>query len=179
MEHGSCLLDSENVSEGVDCYHAMISAPNLQVSGLGSAEVVSLELLVDGAVLSDREPLLDQGVEVLVRLKVRVLSCRKRASISVFVHDQTMSPVVSCSILKNKSELLSVLPGEYELMIPLWDMDLNTGKYSFVVSVKDIETAESLIRVQGLQPFRVSLLGTHWGKVVRPMVATSVRSEEF
>jgi hypothetical protein len=62
-------------------------------------------------------------------------------------------------------------PGEHLLEIPLGIMDLNAGKYHFVVGIIDMKSGIGLARVQGLRPFRVFSNHTVWGRIVRPAVA--------
>ena len=73
-------------------------------------------------------------------------------------------------------KLLPISAGLHRLEIPLGEVDLNAGKYSFVIGIRDAGTAAILRRVQGLCPFRVLSRTTHWGRIVRPVMLKNNRS---
>ncbi|QBQ54490.1 ABC transporter ATP-binding protein [Nitrosococcus wardiae] len=172
MEHGSTLLDSPNPAEGIDHYYALVKH-EVQTSGTGEALVLGLDLLVDGETLTGEEPSIPQGSSVTAMLRVRVDGPRRGAHVSLFIHDETMAPVVCTPIYDADSRMLCLSPGEHHLEIPLGIIDLNAGKYSFVVAIRDVKTSISLARVQGLRSFRVFSERTHWGKIVRPAIPQS------
>jgi lipopolysaccharide transport system ATP-binding protein len=170
MGHGCPLLDTVDVAEGVDQYHALVGEQKTNVSGSGEAQVVSLDLLIDGIPASGGEPLVPHGsfLTALIRLKV---DSAEAAEVTLVLADESLSPVVSSPMLGPDSGLLSLPPGEHTLRVPLWQVDLNRGRYSFVVGVRGATTRTTLARVQGLMPFRVAADFTAWGKVVRPVSA--------
>jgi len=55
---------------------------------------------------------------------------------------------------------------------PLGPLDLVAGKYSFTLAIADKQTKRALIRSRGLHEFRVFADKAHWGRVVRPIVAS-------
>jgi lipopolysaccharide transport system ATP-binding protein len=169
MAHGAALLDSFNPAEGIDRYNALVKYDVL-TSGTGEAQVLGLDLLMDGETLTVEEPSIPQGSSATVMLQVRVDVSRTAAQVLLFIHDETMAPVVCMPLYDVESRMLCLSPGEHQLEIPLGVIDLNAGKYSFVVSIQDMKTLTSLARVQGLQPFRVFSDKTRWGKIVRPVI---------
>ena len=81
---------------------------------------LSNDLFVDGEQLHGNEPSLKTGDFLSVRLTISVNDSQRGAYISINILDQTTSPVVSCPIKENESELLCVTPGKTVLTIPFW-----------------------------------------------------------
>lgn len=169
MKHGATLLDSTNPAEGIDCYFALVKHEQ-QTSGTGEAQVLGLDLLVDGKMLTGEEPVIPQGSSATAVLRMQVDGPRACAHASLYIMDETMAPLVCTPIHDACSQMLCLPPGEHLLEIPLGIIELNAGKYNFVVSIWDANTSITLARGEGLRPFRVFSDQTHWGKIVRPAV---------
>jgi lipopolysaccharide transport system ATP-binding protein len=169
MKHGVTLLDSQNPAEGIDCYYSL-AKHEVQISGAGGAQVLGLDLLVDGKLLTGEEPSIPLGSSATAVLRLQVDGPRARAHASLTIHDQTTAPLVYTPIYGADSRMLSLPPGDHLLEIPLGIIELNAGKYSFVVGILDPDTETGLARVQGLRPFRVLAKRTAWAKFVRPAV---------
>lgn len=169
MKHGATLLDTPRIGEGIDCYYSLVKH-EVQSSGTGEARVLGLEMLVDGKILTGDEPSIPQGSSATAVLRLQVDGPRACAHALLTIHDEAMAPLVCMPIYDADSRKLSLPPGEHLLQIPLGIMDLNAGKYNFVVGISDPSTGIGLARVQGLRPFRVLSKATVWGKIVRPAV---------
>jgi lipopolysaccharide transport system ATP-binding protein len=170
LKHGVALLDSTNLSEGIDCYYSL-AKQEVQTTGAGGAQVLGLELLVNGEMVTGDEPRVAWGSSATAMLRVQVDASRARVIPAIFIHDEASAPVVSTPIRDASSQALALPPGEHLLEIPLGTIELNAGKYHFVVGMLDVATGTGLARVQGLRPFRVISKGVTWGKIVRPAVA--------
>ena len=169
MERGHVLLDSPNPAEGIDQYYKLVKY-DVQSSGTGGARVLGLDLFVNGRPVAGTEPSIPQGAIVKAILQLRVDGTNRAADAHLFIHDEGMAPIVCIPLHGGDGKLLNLKPGEHTLELQLGAIDLNAGKYSFVMSVRDADSLVSLVRTQGLQPFRVFADTTQWGKVVRPAV---------
>ncbi len=167
LQHGETLLDSPNPADGIDRYYALVRHER-QTSGTGEAQVVGLDLLADGVLLTEEEPSVPQGAMMTARLRVRIDGPRAGAEVTVFIHDEAMAPLVCIPTFGDDSRPLTLPPGEHLLEMPLGALDLNGGKYSFVVGISDSSSSISLARAQGLRPFRAFSGQTQWGRIVRP-----------
>lgn len=172
LQHGATLLDSPNPAEAIDRYYALVKYQT-QASGTGEAEILAFDLVASGGLLSGEDPRVEQGSPLGVRLRVRIDGPRAGAHVLVFIHDETMAPLVCVPIQNADGGMLLLSPGEHALEIPLGIVDLNAGKFNFVIGIRDASTSISLARVEGLRPFRVFSDRTQWGKIVRPAVPTS------
>jgi lipopolysaccharide transport system ATP-binding protein len=169
LEKGTTALDSTNPAEGIDRYYALVKH-DVHKSGTGEAQVLGLDLIVDGQNVNEDEPTIKQGSLVIVMLQIHLNKLLPDANVLLFILDEAMAPIICVPVFSHESCMLNITPGTHNLKIPLGKMDLNSGKFSFVIVVRDAETLISRTRVQGLQPFRVISEQTYWGKIVRPVV---------
>lgn len=169
LERGATLLDSINPADGIDRYFGLLKH-EVQISGTGEARVLGLDLVVDGQTLTGDEPIILQGVSATALLQFQLDQKCSGAHVLLYIHDEAMAPLVCTPIFNAKSDLLHLPPGFHHLEISLGKMELNAGKYSFVIGIREAETSLSLARVQGLRPFRIFSEKTYWGKIVRPAV---------
>jgi lipopolysaccharide transport system ATP-binding protein len=167
MDKGRTVLDAADPAQGIDRYYASLEPEKLS-SGSGEAELLALSLIVDGREISEAEPRLAQGVAAQADLRLRVAGPRNGAQITLYIHDEALTPVVCIPVMEDTDRFLSLPPGEWRLRVPLGSLDLNAGKYSFVLAVRDDRTMVALSRLQGLAPFRIFASRSHWGNVVRP-----------
>ena len=166
MERGKTLLDASNPADGIDRYYSMIHLDK-QVAGTGEAEMLHASLVVNGREATGPEPQIPQGAQAHVVLTLRIVDPQKRAHVNLYIHDEAMTPVVCFPIQDETGEPLCVEGGRWQVNIPLGTLDLNAGKYSFVIAVRDAGTSLSLCRLQGVLPFRIAATQSHWGKIVR------------
>jgi lipopolysaccharide transport system ATP-binding protein len=174
MEQGRTVLDAPDPAEGIDRYYASIE-PEKLASGSGDAELVELSLVADGAALDGREPQVHQGTAAEADLRLHIHGSASAAQLSLFIHDEALTPIVCIPVVDETGEPLALAPGEWRLRVPLGPLELNAGKYSFVVAVRDASTRIALCRVQGVCPFRIYAARSEWGKVVRPSHARVTR----
>jgi len=173
MGHGTVLLDSKNLSDGIDLYHSLIKHKQ-QTYGIGEVEINNLKLLVNNSELDNAEPAIQQGTELGARIKLRIDSAIEGANIRVIILDAAMIGVIVMPMCDVDGELKKFPSGELEFEISMGIMELVAGKYSFAVVVGDAKTKEALSRVQGLSPFRIISDKADWGKLVRPIVPQKV-----
>jgi homopolymeric O-antigen transport system ATP-binding protein len=168
MDKGRTVLDAADPAQGIDRYYASIQTERL-ASGTGEAELLDFSLGANGDDAFFRpEPLITQGAIAHADLSVRVAGGRNGAQLSLYIHDEALSPVVCLPVLDDAGKPLTLRPGSWRVRVPLGALDLNAGKYSFVLAIRDDRSMVALCRVQGIFPFRIFASTTYWGKVVRP-----------
>jgi len=169
LEKGRNLLDTPTPAQGIDQYYSLVKH-EIQLSGTGEAVVHSIDLIAASGVLADEEPSIAHGTELAVRLAISVTRSHCEASVILYAMDEAMTPVLCVPLCDQAGKLARFPVGDIAIDVPLGVLELAAGKYSFVISVSDCETRESLVRVQGLRPFRVFAPTAYWGKLVRPAV---------
>jgi lipopolysaccharide transport system ATP-binding protein len=166
LDHSRCLLDTDEPGKAIDFYYSMIDLQQRE-SGTGEAKVVSVNLKDDDLVPG--EPTVVQGTAATVLVRIRVQS--RGAYLKVFIHDQVTSPVMCIPVLDEEGNNILFDAGEFEVELPLGNVDLTAGKYFFVVTLREARTSIILARAEGMCPFRVTADEYHWGKIVRPAKA--------
>ena len=169
LENGRVLADCQNPSDGIDRYFELIKHTQ-HTSGTGKAEILSLELAVNNQLLIDAKPSLLQGIEASAILGVRIDDANCHVNILMIVRDESLSPIMALPLNQQNGDMKCISTGEHRLEIPLGNIDLNSGSYSFVVAVTDRDTRVVHARVEGLCSFRVTANRHYWGKVVRPVM---------
>lgn len=169
LDHGKVTLDSTDVAAGIDRYFGMTEG-EAQVSGTGAAQVLDLEIQAGDIQSRKAEPCIPQGAEATAVLRLEVDESVKAATVMLQVNDTAMAPLISHPLQSADGEMFLVGPGTHRLELKLGTLDLNAGKYSFVVAIRDAASSTVLGRTQGLAPFRISAPVTHWGRIVRPIV---------
>jgi len=173
MSHGAVLVDSSNLSEGIDQYYGMVKHEQ-QVSGTGEADISSVELIVNQQYVESVEPTIQHGVEMGFRINLLIDSNRSGAYIFLNIMDAAMNPIVTIPIYNTEGGLYRFPASVVEFKMSMGEVELSSGKYSLSISVRDSETNEVLSRVQGLCPFRITSDKVHWGKIVRHVVPQKV-----
>lgn len=163
LEKGQVLIDSPSVPEGIDRYYALLKH-NIQTSGTGEADVISMQLACDGKPLQGEEPAIAHGAQLAATLHLRLAF---EVTVLMVIRDDAQAAVISAP-LHDRNGKMRFPPGEHHLKIPFGEIDLNAGKYSFAITITDVSTQIILGRIQGICPFRIIAAENFWGKIVRP-----------
>ena len=169
IKHGNVLLDSPNPAEGIDLYYGLIDH-GLQISGTGAALILELKLKIDKEYAQNDEPSIAQGASASAILRLYLDEKQSGAHVFLYIHDDAMAPLVCLPVHNLHGQMLTLAPGEHRLDIPLGVLELNAGKYSFVVGVRAADSPRILARAEGLCPFRIFSTHTNWGRIVRPAI---------
>lgn len=167
LEKGAIALDTPDAALAIDRYFDLVRHER-QVSGTGAAQVLGLRLKVDGGAPAGQGVPVARGASTTAELELALDEICRAAEVLVYIHDEAMAPLMCFPVHDAASRMLLLGPGRHRLVIPLGPMELNSGKYSFVVGVRDPETHTVFARVQGLHPFRVFSEAAYWGRLVRP-----------
>jgi hypothetical protein len=118
-------------------------------------------------------PTLLQGVECTVTFRVKI-EAEHTAELWVVIQDAALAAVLSIPVMDVQGQIIELPPGEHTLRVPLGVMELNAGRYSFVIGVREVRLNTNLCRHQGIGPFRVHAERVHWAKLVRNSVSERV-----
>jgi energy-coupling factor transporter ATP-binding protein EcfA2 len=171
LKNGRVHTYTDVLGEGISAYMDCFEPPT-GLSGTGEVRVAEVEVAEAGAdpAGAPRTKMLEiqQGTVAELRLKVASVRRGLHAMLQVYVMDQSSNPVVCYEQFP-----LSFSDTEMPLCLPLGVMDLNSGRYSFIIAVSelsdDARTGSCLCRVQGVAPFQVNASQHHWGTVVRQL----------
>ena len=167
LEQGQCLIDTREPAKGINHYYSMIKMER-QEWGTGEAKIKNIFLKIGDELLLNPEPQILQGTKAFVVLHLQIQSGHRGAYVDVYVHDEARHPVIIFPVRNNKGEALLFKPGDYQVEIPLGALDLNSGRYSLGLGVRDADLAIVMVHAEGFSPFRISAKEFHGGKIVRP-----------
>ncbi len=177
MDHGHTVLDTTEPGVAVNHYFGLVKNAQ-QVSGSGGASVLNIALTSSGITHQDGNAVVRQGEEGTVDLSLRIEHGHK-GMVSLYVDDATLAQVLVVPVADEHGKLLLLGPGEHRLRIPLGPLEMNAGKYSLLVGVRDPQTETNLCRHQGLSPFTVSSDRVYWSKFVRIGSARILSTEQL
>ncbi len=170
MDHGRTVLDTTETGRAINHYYGL-AASAAQVSGTGGAEVLGIRMSADGVEYGGGVPSIAQGAEVIVTLQVRVAHGRTADQITLFVDDATMSNLLAVPVKDGNGAYIALGAGIHTLRIPVGRLELNAGRYSFMVYLRDASDQTGLCRHQGLLPFSVHAERVFWSRFVREGVS--------
>ena len=177
MSHGTMLLDTPNPAEGIGKYYGLVRHTK-QISGTGGAEILGLTLKRDGNIIESEDLAFDTSAELTLLLGLRIHESVAGAKLVIVIRDEAEIPVRTIPVWDCDSKDAVYSPGEYFVEIPLGPIELNSGKYAFVVAISDASTSVVLARVQGLHPFRVISPFNYWSPGVSPRVSRIVSNSD-
>ncbi len=168
MQKGLSFLHTKEVHEGIEAYLSLFPIES-NIAGTGGA-LISKAYLVSPDILSDalaEEPIIPQGSQVYLELEI-INHCALQASLAIYIMDNSISPVICYYASSQTSHPLNkISKGLTKLRVNLGSLELNAGRYSFVLTVTDPLARQSLTRVQGICPFRIRANDVQWGQFVR------------
>lgn len=167
MEHGQVVTDTSDISVAIDQYNRMIKIVPSTV-GCGQFSIRSIDLDVPGLSIEDGIPHIDQGMSGVLKLELEIESSVKRCQVTPYIADETHSSMIGFPLVDEQGKEICFSPGLHRITVPLGDLEMNPGNYSFIFLAQEIDTGHYLRREQGLFPFRVRAAGLKWGKFSRP-----------
>ena len=167
MEQGQCLTDAREPAKGINQYYSMLKLERREW-GTGEAKIKNLLLKIGDELLLNPEPEIFQGTEASVVLHLEIQSGHRGAYVNVYILDEANNAVMCFPVHNNKSAALLFKPGDCQVEIPLGALDLNSGKYSFALGLRDANSAIVMVHAEGLSPFRIYAQESHGVKIVRP-----------
>jgi lipopolysaccharide transport system ATP-binding protein len=169
MDHGHTVLDTEEPGVAVNHYFGLVKEVQ-QVSGSGGASVLGINMTLNGVALPSRDAVVPQGSDATIELSIRIEEGHK-GIISIYVDDATLAQVLIVPVSSEPGVPIVLDPGDHQLVIPMGRLEMNAGKYSILVGVRDPQTETNICRHQGLLPFTVSADRVYWSKFVRPGIS--------
>jgi lipopolysaccharide transport system ATP-binding protein len=168
MNAGQVVCDTDSVELGIDRYLELFPQEK-QLAGTGEAIVENLVLSSGGRSWSgEEEGSLRQGEELTVSFDVRITNPKIRGvCANLAIHDQGMDPVIAYRDNGEANGVRLLPSGSGRFTIALGKIDLNAGKYSLLIAVRDPDGRQTLARVQGLGTFRVIADIVSWGRIHR------------
>lgn len=173
MDHGRALVDTSNVSEGIDNYFKLIKASVVE-AGVGGAALDSIVLKGEACSASNEGVRIRSGTQAFLELEFFIDGALNGAQLHFTIINEAMSAAACYPVHNEKGDVRVFSSGSHRIRVDLGKLELRAGKYDFVVALNDVSSGESLLRTQGLVPFRVIDNKAYWGQFVRPAKAADL-----
>lgn len=173
MQAGGSLLDTSDVSAGVDLYLSLFPSGSI-VAGTGEAQIENIRLLAGQKEQGqDKEVAIAAGETLGVCFDV-VVPPGFSEPLELFfqINDSGLGALVSFDRTVSASSGAQLVPGRNHVRASFGAVDFNAGRYSLVVAVLGGNPRRALARIQGVGRFRVTANHVHWGRFVRPVEVT-------
>ena len=167
MDQGMPLLDTSNPGEGINCYYGQMKFIGSR-SGTGNAKLESFEIFQDDTDLGS-DPVINQGQDIQALVGFSVDGFQRQFIVRVLIDDEAQTPIIAYPLIDYSGDIMRFDSGRYKVKVPLGEIDLNAGVYSFMVAIIDDDTQAIELRESGIAPFSVVADRMMWSKVVRPV----------
>lgn len=169
MEHGQVDLDTNETTEAIDRYFSLVKHEQ-NLAGQGTVKVNKVTIMGTDSYGRPSHSVLTQGCNTVINLMFTVIEQDEPARMWVSIDDESASQIITCPLVDASGQHLEYTVGNYCVRIELGSMELNSGKYSILVSASGARSSKTLVRSQGNAPFRVIAAKNMWSKIVRPVV---------
>jgi lipopolysaccharide transport system ATP-binding protein len=176
MDHGQRVLDTDQPGVAINQYYGLVRSEQ-QVSGTGAAAVIEARLHAQpgGAIPDDGS--IQQGADTWLTVRLKV-DDGVRVHVNAFIDDASMAHVIGVTLREESGAPMVLEPGTHQLRVPFGIMELNAGRYSVLLSLRDTHTGELRCRHQGLTPFTVLADQVSWAKIMRSTVTERLPMEQ-
>ena len=158
---------ADNPSDGINCYFKMMKR---EASEFRANETDILGIDFIGHHQSSNATVeIIHGTELDIKLDVLIQSSSDKNRIGIFIEDEARTQVIEYPLENDQGEII-FSNGRHNILIPLGKIDFNTGQYSFMIAIHDLNAKMALLRIAGLYPFIVKGNKNSWAKIMRPIV---------
>ncbi len=174
MGHGAACIDSNVPAEAIQQYYGLSSCSE-DKTGTGQATVHAVNLMREPGRKDEKLPIVNQGEPIEVKIEAVVDdSVTKGAVCRVSILDPALNGIITYPVVDDAGADFVFSPGHHNIRLDLGPVDLNLGKYSFLVAFLEKGTGYVLLRHQGLAPFRVHSSNMNsTSRIIRPVKIVS------
>ncbi|MCE2693097.1 MAG: ABC transporter ATP-binding protein [Verrucomicrobiaceae bacterium] len=169
MKNGRVAVQTSNIAQGIGAYMECFDA-RVAVSGSGKAVVESAQIIV-GDILTTQQSgkicEIGQGEEAELLIDANIESTCLPVILTLYILDQGMNPVICYPDISNDWQPAESGHHRAHIRVSLGPLELNAGRYSFVVQFQEKASSKYPGRIQGLAPFSVRAKNLFWAPIVR------------
>ena len=114
-----------------------------------------MTLFADGSRLDRTNPALETTTELTALLRFRVSETGQAVKLVIVIRDGAEVPIRTFPVLNENGNDAEFEAGEHLIEVLLGSVELNAGRYKFVVWLQENTTGVITSRVADLQPFKV------------------------
>ena len=172
LRHGRVHTLTSDLGQGVraylDCFESRSS-----VSGTGEARLLAASLHVPAGLTQTGDVVeVLQGSDADFSVQIEVAVGKHPIEVQLYVMDQASTPVICYPGITPERDHFQRDNNSISMSLPIGRLDLNAGRYSWVVAIKSLKDGVCLCRSEGIAPFHIVASQVHWGAVVRHITPT-------
>jgi len=170
MDKGTVCCSTVQLGEGIDRYFSFFKQGQI-VSGSGSAVIENVELHANELTWANgKEASIPQGARLELSFDLSGSQLIGRA-VKVWgaVKDNGVDAVMVLPPRADCADPVIIQSAKTHVIWEISEVMLNVSRYIFVIYITDCATGESLVRVEGVAPFRVKADTVHWGRWISPI----------
>jgi lipopolysaccharide transport system ATP-binding protein len=156
LHHGRCLVQSSNISEGLDSYYSDFASTEQMSAGNGEVRMVSLNARTQSKVAHDGQLVVGWGEDVQIEVEFVFESNRKSATVQLMIWNQELVPIVE--VLGPDFRRVPITPnsdGSCRVSVSIAGLQLNSGRFSASVIVLSDDGMTTLCHVDQALELRV------------------------
>jgi lipopolysaccharide transport system ATP-binding protein len=168
LEEGRIRSFTNDVGAGITTYMQCFDKRVIE-AGSGSFRVersVAVALSPQGNPKSDPVEI-TSGEQLAFEMEAKVPSASLPLNLTLYVVDQTYRPIMCFPDIPHDWQPDGSDTYVGRLCVSLGPLELNGGRYSFVLQVQERESSSYIARIQGLAPFAVRTEELYWAPLVR------------
>jgi lipopolysaccharide transport system ATP-binding protein len=166
FQQGKIISDNEQVQIGISKYLSLFTNKNydvtsdiLRINSCSFQDPDNLKVYN----YSESNPFkIFQGKNMNILIELEAIELNTDIQIYLYIMDLQATPIISykpINISESKNKIL--------LKFELGTMDLNSGKYSFTIGIKNTFSTATVSRIEGILPFIIESESYDWGMISR------------
>ena len=168
FQQGKIISDNEQVQIGISKYLSLFTNKNydvtsdiLRINSCRFQDPNNLKVYN----YSESNPFkIFQGKNMNILIELEAIELNTDIQIYLYIMDLQATPIISykpINISESKNKIL--------LKFELGTMDLNSGKYSFTIGIKNTFSTATVSRIEGILPFIIESESYDWGMISREL----------
>ena len=170
FEQGKVVSNNEQVQIGISEYLSLftnescdVTSESLKINNCSFQDPDNLKIYKS----SENHPLkIHQGKDINILINLETYNLNSGLKIFLYIMNLQSTPIISYNPI-----IIKDLKDKFMVKLKLGTIDLNSGKYSFTIGIKNLINDKTLSRIEGILPFIIESESYDWGMISRKVTA--------
>jgi lipopolysaccharide transport system ATP-binding protein len=166
FQQGKVLSNNEQVQIGISEYLSLftnescdVTSESLKINNCSFQDPDNLEIYKS----PENHPIkIHQGKNMNILINFNKYNLNSEFKVFLYIMNLQSTPIISYSPI-----IIKVLKDKFMVKFKLGTIDLNSGKYSFTIGIKNLINEKTLSRIEGILPFIIESESYDWGIIGR------------
>ena len=146
LEQGKLGFRTDDFGAGIDYYVSRFNIPEGKISRYGGADIKDIRISNEKTEVSGNTILnAEFGDDLIVAMRIQIESSARKVGINIVLKDREFRSVAQCSSV-HCGFVISGDSNEKIVKVRIPQLRLNSGIYSLIITVGNIETKEIMLR---------------------------------